>query len=57
MPSPSTRTWFMTLPKSIRGLACLHPKGTAPQPHLARGGAGAAGGRPEGGRRGRGGQA
>lgn len=47
VPSPSTRTWFMTLPKSIRGLACLHPKGTAPQPHLARG----ARGRPGGGRR------
>lgn len=53
VPSPPTRTWFMTLPKSIRGLACLHPKRTTPQPHLARG----ARGRPGGGRRGRGGQA
>lgn len=40
----------MTLPKSIRGLACLHPRGTAPQPHLARGARGAAGGA-AGGRR------
>lgn len=49
-PSPPARTWFMTLPKSIRGLACLHPRGTAPQPHLARGARGAAGGA-AGGRR------
>lgn len=40
----------MTLPKSIRGLVCLHPRGTAPQPHLAPGARGAAGGS-AGGRR------
>lgn len=38
------RTWFMTLPKSIRGLSCLHPKGPAALPHLAEG----RGGRPGG---------
>lgn len=36
--------WFMTLPKSIRGLSCLHPKGPAALPHLAEG----RGGRPGG---------
>lgn len=49
VPSQPARTWFMTLPKSIRGLACLHPKGTAAQPHLARGARGAAGERLGGG--------
>lgn len=50
MPSPPARTWFMTLPKSIRGLACLHPKRDGRAASPGPGGAGGGRGRPEGSR-------